>query len=190
MPDNNHSQPRLIRKYTNRRMYDTHTSTHVNVNDIRQLVIDEVAFQVVDAKSGEDLTRSILLQIIQEAENDGEPIFSSDMLKGIIRFYGPLQGMLGSYLEQSIQTVVDLQTKASVQSSQAWSEFMNKQSPVTGDLMNDYMEQSKKLYQSTQNLFGLFGTTPASKAKPAHPEKEEEEEKWFSRLATVLNTSC
>src|SRR5690554_3825022 len=177
MLDNNHCEPRLIRKYTNRRMYDTHTSTHVNVNDIRQLVIDEIPFQVVDAKSGEDLTRSILLQIIQEAENDGEPIFSSDMLRGIIRFYGPLQGMLGSYLEQSIQTVVDLQTKASVQSSQAWSEFMNKQSPVTGDLMNDYMEQSKKLYQSTQNLFGLFGTTPASKTKPAHPEKEEEEEK-------------
>ena len=76
MLDQYHSEPRLIRKYANRRMYDTHTSTHVNVNDIRQLVIDEIPFQVVDAKSGEDLTRSILLQIIQEAENDGEPIIS------------------------------------------------------------------------------------------------------------------
>ena len=174
MSDNNPSQPRLIKKYANRRMYDTHTSTHVNVNDIRQLVIDDVPFQVVDAKSGEDLTRSILLQIIQEAENDGEPIFSSDMLKGIIRFYGPLQGMLGSYLEQSIQTVVDLQTKASVQSSQAWSEFMRKKAPVSGDLMSDYMEQSKKLYQSTQSLFGVFGATSSRKSKEADIKKDGE----------------
>lgn len=172
MLDNKYSEPRLIRKYTNRRMYDTHTSTHVNVNDIRQLVIDEIPFQVVDTKSGEDITRSILLQIIQEAENDGEPIFSSEMLKGIIRFYGPLQGMLGSYLEQSIQTVVDLQTQASAQSSQAWSEFMRQQGPVTNDLMNEYMERSKKLYQSTQSLFGLFGATPAGKAETS--EKDEE----------------
>lgn len=174
MSDNDHSQPRLIRKYTNRRMYDTYTSTHVNVNDIRQLVIDETPFQVVDGKSGEDLTRSILLQIIQEAENDGEPIFSSEMLKGIIRFYGPLQGMLGSYLEQSIQTVVDLQTKASVQSSQAWSEFMHKQTPVTSDLMNEYMERSKKLYQSTQSLFGLFGASTLKNSEDTSAEKDEE----------------
>ncbi|MDY0414790.1 MAG: polyhydroxyalkanoate synthesis repressor PhaR [Gammaproteobacteria bacterium] len=174
MLDQYHSEPRLIRKYANRRMYDTHTSTHVNVNDIRQLVIDEIPFQVVDAKSGEDLTRSILLQIIQEAENDGEPIFSSDMLRGIIRFYGPLQGMLGSYLEQSIQTVVDLQTKATVQSSQAWSDFMHKQTPVTGDLMKDYMEQSKKLYQSTQSLFGLFGAPASSKAEGTDSEKNDD----------------
>ncbi|QEY59229.1 polyhydroxyalkanoate synthesis repressor PhaR [Pseudomonas sp. C27(2019)] len=174
MSDNNNSQPRLIRKYANRRMYDTHTSTHVNVNDIRQLVIDEIPFQVVDAKSGEDLTRSILLQIIQEAENDGEPIFSSDMLKGIIRFYGPLQGMLGSYLEQSIQTVVDLQTKATAQTSQAWSDFIHKQSPVTGDLMKDYMEQSKKLYQSTQSLFGLFGAPSPAKSEDAKTKKDDE----------------
>lgn len=174
MSDNNHSQPRLIKKYANRRMYDTYTSTHVNVNDIRQLVIEDVTFQVVDAKSGEDLTRSILLQIIQEAENDGEPIFSSDMLKGIIRFYGPLQGMLGSYLEQSIQTVVDLQTKASVQSSQAWSEFMRQKTPVTSDLMRDYMEQSKKLYQSTQSLFGLFGGVSSRKSEGADVEKDDE----------------
>lgn len=155
-------------------MYDTYTSAHVNVNDIRQFVIDDVPFQVVDVKSGEDLTRSILLQIIQEAENDGEPIFSSDMLKGIIRFYGPLQGVLGSYLEQSIQTVVDLQTKASVQSSQAWSEFMRKKAPVTSDLMSDYMEQSKKLYQSTQSLFGLFGATSSRKSEGTDVKKDDE----------------
>ncbi len=157
MPDNSRNSPRLIKKYPNRRLYDTHTSTHLTLADIRRLVIDEIPFQVVDAKSGEDLTRSILLQIIQEAENDGEPIFSSDMLKGIIRFYGPFQGMLGNYLEKSIQTVIDIQTQTGVQSSQAWSEFMHKQVPVMQDLMSQYVDRSKKLYLSTQSLFGLFG---------------------------------
>ncbi|MBB3104889.1 polyhydroxyalkanoate synthesis repressor PhaR [Azomonas macrocytogenes] len=157
MPDHSRNSIRLIKKYPNRRLYDTHTSTHVTLADIRQLVIDEIPFQVVDAKSGEDLTRSILLQVIQEAESGGEPIFSSDMLKGIIRFYGPFQGMLGSYLDKSIQTVIDIQTQSGVQSSQAWSEFMHKQVPVMQDLMRQYVEQSKNLYLGTQNLFGLFG---------------------------------
>jgi polyhydroxyalkanoate synthesis repressor PhaR len=157
MPEKSRNSPRLIKKYPNRRLYDTHTSSHLTLGDIRQLVIDEIPFQVVDAKSGEDLTRSILMQIIQEAESDGEPIFSSDMLKGIIRFYGPFQGMLGSYLEKSIQTVIEVQTRSGVQSSQAWSEFMHRQVPVMQELMGQYVEQSKKLYLDTQNLFGLFG---------------------------------
>lgn len=164
MPDQN--RPRLIKKYPNRRLYDTHSSSHVTLADIRQLVIDEIPFQVVDAKSGEDLTRSILMQIIQEAESDGEPIFSSDMLKGIIRFYGPFQGMLGSYLDKSIQTIIDIQTQTGVQSSQAWSEFMHKQVPVMQDLMNQYLEQSKNLYLNTQNLFGMFGGMPPGKGGP------------------------
>ena len=173
MPDDDLRAPRLIKKYSNRRLYDTHTSAHVTLADIRQLVIDEVPFQVVDAKSGEDLTRSILLQVIQEAESDGEPIFSSDMLKGIIRFYGPFQGMLGSYLEQSIQTVIDIQTQAGVQSSQAWTDFMRKQVPVMQDLMSQYVEQSKKLYLGTQSLFGLFGGVGPGNPKPTKDGDEQ-----------------
>lgn len=162
MPGDSRNSPHLIKKYSNRRLYDTHTSTHVTLADIRQMVIDEIPFQVVDAKSGEDLTRSILMQIIQEAESDGEPIFSSDMLKSIIRFYGPFQGMLGSYLEKSIQTIIDIQTQTGVQSSQAWSEFMHKQVPVMQNLMQQYIDQSKNLYLNTQNLFGLFGNMPSA----------------------------
>ncbi|HYQ38789.1 MAG TPA: polyhydroxyalkanoate synthesis repressor PhaR [Pseudomonas sp.] len=160
MSDRNHV--RLIKKYANRRLYDTQTSTHITLNDIRKLVIQEEPFQVVDAKSGEDLTRSILLQIIQEAESDGEPIFSSDMLKGIIRFYGPFQGMLGSYLEKSIQAVVDIQAQTGQQSSQAWNDFMHSQIPVMQKLMGQYVEQSKQLYLSTQNLFGMFPGFPGA----------------------------
>jgi len=150
-------QVRLIKKYPNRRLYDTHSSSHVTLVDIRQMVLDEQPFQVVDAKSGEDLTRSILMQIIQEAESDGEPIFSSDMLRSIIRFYGPFQGMFGGYLEQSIQAILTIQNQAGTQSSQAWTDFMQKQAPVMQNLMQQYIEQSKTLYQSSQHLFGLFG---------------------------------
>jgi len=149
-------QARLIKKYPNRRLYDTHSSSHVTLVDIRQMVLEEQPFQVIDAKSGEDLTRSILMQIIQEAESDGEPIFSSEMLRSIIRFYGPFQGMLGGYLEQSIQTILDIQNQAGTQSSQAWTDFMQKQAPVMQNLMQQYIEQSKTIFQSSQSLFGLF----------------------------------
>lgn len=158
MSDRNHV--RLIKKYANRRLYDTQTSTHITLQDIRQLVIKEEAFQVVDAKTGEDLTRSILLQIIQEAESGGEPIFTSEMLKGIIRFYGPFQGMLGNYLEKSIQAMIDVQAKTGQQSSEAWSDFMRSQLPVMQNLMGQYVEQTKQLYLSTQNLFGMFPGFP------------------------------
>lgn len=156
---------RLIKKYPNRRLYDTSSSTHVTLGDVRQMVVEGVPFQIVDAKSGEDLTRSILMQIIQEAENDGTPIFSSDMLKNIIRFYGPFQGVLGGYLEKSVQTVLDVQAQIGEQSPQAWSEFMQQQAPVMQSLMQQYLEQSKNLYLNSQNLFGMFGTSPFAQPK-------------------------
>jgi polyhydroxyalkanoate synthesis repressor PhaR len=134
--------------------------------DIRQLVVDKVAFQVVDAKSGEDLTRSILLQVILEAESGGEPIFTTEMLMGIIQFYGPYQSVLGSYLDKSIQTVIDIQSQTGAQSSEAWSDFMHQQAPVMQDLMRQYVDQSKALYLNTQNLFGMFGGKPDTKNGP------------------------
>ncbi|WP_455231703.1 polyhydroxyalkanoate synthesis repressor PhaR [Geopseudomonas aromaticivorans] len=172
MPDRNHV--RLIKKYANRRLYDTQTSTHITLSDIRKLVIQEESFQVVDAKTGEDLTRSILLQIIQEAESDGEPIFSSEMLKGIIRFYGPFQGMLGSYLDKSIQAVVDIQAQTGQQSSQAWNDFMHSQIPTMQKLMGQYVEQSKQLYLNTQNLFGMFPGFPGT---PGRGDKDKDDDK-------------
>ena len=129
---------------------------------------------MVDAKTGEDLTRNILLQIIQEAESDGEPIFTSDMLKGIIRFYGPFQGMLGSYLEKSIQAVLEVQAKTGQQSSQAWSDFMRNQIPVMQDLMGQYVEQSKQLYLNTQNLFGMFPGFPGAAGRGDKNKDDEQ----------------
>ena len=101
---------RLIKKYPNRRLYDTRTSTYITLADVKQLVLANEEFQVVDAKSSEDLTRSILLQIILEEESGGMPMFSSNMLSQIIRFYGhAMQGIMGSYLEKNIHTFIDLQ---------------------------------------------------------------------------------
>src|SRR6187401_3217744 len=110
-------QPRLIKKYPNRRLYDTETSTYITLGDVKKLVLDNVEFRVEDAKSKEDLTRSILLQIILEEETAGAPMFSSDMLSQIIRFYGnAMQGMMGSYLEKNIQTFIQIQQRLQEQS--------------------------------------------------------------------------
>ncbi len=90
--------PRIIKKYPNRRLYDTETSAYITLAEVKELVLGYKDFQVQDAKTGEDLTRSILLQIILEEESGGVPMFSSDMLANIIRYYGhAMQGMMGSY---------------------------------------------------------------------------------------------
>lgn len=78
-------------------------------------------------------------------------------------FYGPYQSVLGSYLDKSIQTVIDIQSQTGAQSSEAWSKFMHQQAPVMQDLMRQYVDQSKNLYLNTQNLFGLFGGMPPGK---------------------------
>ncbi|MGH8634583.1 MAG: polyhydroxyalkanoate synthesis repressor PhaR, partial [Burkholderiales bacterium] len=81
-------QPRIIKKYPNRRLYDTETSSYITLADVKKLVLEQAEFKVEDAKTREDLTRSILLQIILDEESAGAPMFSSDMLSQIIRFYG------------------------------------------------------------------------------------------------------
>lgn len=165
---------RLIKKYPNRRLYDTATSSYITLADVKRLVLENADFKVVDAKSGDDLTRSILLQIIIEEESDGIPMFSSDMLSQIIRFYGhTMQGMMGSYLEKNIQTFMDLQNRLQEQSraiygenpmlsSDAWTQFMKMQGPSIQSLMGSYLEQSatmflemqQQLQRQTRSLFG------------------------------------
>jgi polyhydroxyalkanoate synthesis repressor PhaR len=113
---------RLIKKYPNRRLYDTQTSTYITLADVKQLVMETEEFRVIDAKSGEDLTRSILLQIILEEETGGVPMFSGSMLAQIIRFYGnAMQGMMGTYLEKNIQAFVDIQSKLAENSKDLYS---------------------------------------------------------------------
>ena len=152
---------RMIKKYPNRRLYDTQTSTYITLADVKQLVVDQEEFQVVDAKSGEDLTRQILLQIILEEESGGVPMFSAPMLAQVIRFYGnAMQGMMGSYLEKNIQAFIDIQSKLQEQSRafydtnkigpDMWAQFVNMQAPMIQSMMSNYIEQSKNLFVQMQ----------------------------------------
>ncbi len=97
----------VIKKYANRRLYDATDSRHVTLEDIRKLIAAGNRVKVVDDKSGDDLTRAVMLQIISEQEQFGVPVLSTQLLETIIRVYGnPVQGMLAQYLEQSVGTLL------------------------------------------------------------------------------------
>ena len=164
MPEAKPENPvRLIKKYPNRRLYDTKTSSYITLADVKQMVHKQEDFQVVDAKSGEDLTRAILLQIILEEESTGGlPMFSSDLLSQLIRFYGnAMQGVMGTYLEKNIRAFQDMQKTLQDQSQrmygdnsrasqELWGQFMNLQGPAMQSLMQAYMEQSQKMFTQFQ----------------------------------------
>jgi polyhydroxyalkanoate synthesis repressor PhaR len=156
-------QSRLIKKYPNRRLYDTRTSTYITLADIKQLVLAFENFQVVDAKSGEDLTRAILLQVILEEEAGGAPMFSADLLANMIRFYGnAMQGMMGRYVENTIRSFTEAQARLKEQtkamlygetapdSHELWAQFLKFQGPVLQQMMGTYVEQSRKMFQQMQ----------------------------------------
>lgn len=187
--------PRIIKKYPNRRLYDTETSSYITLADVKKLVIDNVEFRVEEAKSKDDLTRSILLQIILEEESAGAPMFSSDMLSQIIRFYGnAMQGMMGNYLEKNIHTFIEIQKRLQDQSRQmygqnpmlnsdSWGDFVKMQGPAIQGLMGSYLEQSanaflemqQQLQKQTRNLFGTFpfsGFPGTTQNNPDTPPKD------------------
>ncbi|MFM8769571.1 MAG: polyhydroxyalkanoate synthesis repressor PhaR [Rubrivivax sp.] len=177
------SGPRVLKKYPNRRLYDTQTSSYITLSDVKRMVLQDEPFQVRDAKSGEDLTRSILLQIILEEETGGVPIFSTQMLAQLIRFYGhAMQGMMGAYLEKNLQTFVELQTRLAQPAKglydpaaftpEAWTTWLQGQSPLMmQNLMGQYLEQSGSLFAQMQeqlqrNSAGLFAGMRGFPGKP------------------------
>lgn len=174
-------QSRIIKKYPNRRLYDTETSAYITLADVKGLVLQYADFRVVDAKSGEDLTRPILLQIILEEESGGVPMFTAEMLANIIRYYGhSMQGLMGSYLERSIHAFHEAQKRFQEQAH----VLMPKAEPYGGmpgahipQMMGGYLEQGAKAVIDMQDelrsqalkLFSGFpyGAPPASAAPPA-----------------------
>ena len=141
------AQLRTIKKYPNRRLYDTEISSYITLEEVRQLVVDNEEFEVRDAKSGEDLTRSVLLQIISEYEERGQPMFTTHLLSQIIRFYGDsLQGFMGSYLEKSLQIFLDQQ-----------QQFRSQLNSILGQtpwsMLNDLTERNMDLWKSLQQGF-------------------------------------
>jgi polyhydroxyalkanoate synthesis repressor PhaR len=162
--------PRILKKYPNRRLYDTQTSAYVTLHDVKAMVLAGQSFEVRDNKTGEDLTRAILLQIILEEETAGAPMFSTPMLEQIIRFYGQaMQGVLQDYLAKNLQTFTEMQARFAEQSGgvgltpELWSQFMQGQAPMMQGLMGSYMEQSKNLFVQMQEQMAkgtLFSGVP------------------------------
>ena len=140
--------PRTLKKYPNRRLYDTRTSSYITLHDVKRMVLAGEDFDVRDAKTGEDLTRSILLQIILEEESGGVPMFSTPMLAQIIRFYGhAMQGAMGTLLERNLQAFTEMQ-----------NQLVTGQAPLVQNLVGTYLEQSRAMYEKLQEQMAQAGT--------------------------------
>lgn len=159
------TKQRLIKKYPNRRLYDTKTSAYITLVDVKELVLAHEEFVVQDAKTGEDLTRSILLQIILEEETGGAPMFSADILTQMIRFYGnAMQGMMGQYIEGNIKTFSEMQRrlkeqakgafgeKSGMNNQEMWAQFLKAQGPAMQGMIGSYVEQSQRVAQQMQEV--------------------------------------
>jgi polyhydroxyalkanoate synthesis repressor PhaR len=159
---------RIIKKYPNRRLYDTQTSNYITLAQVKDLVMQRQAFEVRDAKTGEDLTRSILLQIILEEEAGGSPMFTAPVLENLIRFYGnAMQGMMGGYLEKNIQTMMDVQTRMAEQSKaftpEMWQQYMTMPAMMGGGLdpsKNLLSQMQENMQKQTDQLLDVLGMKP------------------------------
>jgi polyhydroxyalkanoate synthesis repressor PhaR len=171
--------PRIIKKYPNRRLYDTETSTYITLAEVKELVLGYKLFLVQDAKTGEDLTRSILLQIILEEESGGVPMFSTDMLANIIRYYGhAMQGLMGSYLERSIFAFHEAQKRFQAQATTLYGE-LPKMPFVPGqpmpNVVGGYIEKGAKAVIDMQEelrtqALKLFSGFPYSASNESNEE--------------------
>jgi polyhydroxyalkanoate synthesis repressor PhaR len=160
--------PRIIKKYPNRRLYDTEISSYITLEEIRQLVLDDEEFEVRDAKTGDNLTRSVLLQIISEYEERGQPMFTTKLLSQIIRFYGDsLQGFMGGYLERSLQVFLD-------QQQQFRSQLNNMLGQTPWSMLNDLTERNMDMWKSLQQGFLTAAATSvrAGAQEAGKPKKD------------------
>jgi polyhydroxyalkanoate synthesis repressor PhaR len=162
---------RTLKKYPNRRLYDTQTSSYITLADVKVMVLAGEDFEVRDAKTGEDLTRSILLQIILEEESGGVPMFSTQTLSQIIRLYGhAMQGVMGTMLEKNMSAFAELQQQFISQSKglydpkhlspEVWTQFMTGQAPALQNIMGNYLEQSRAVFEKMQQASALFPGVP------------------------------
>ena len=163
---------RVLKKYPNRRLYDTQTSSYITLADVKKMVLDNESFEVRDAKTGEDLTRSILLQIILEEESGGVPMFSAAALAQIIRLHGhAMQGLLGSMIERNLLAFAEFQQQmlqhgkgllepaqlqAGMGTPELWSQFLNGQTAAMQGLMDAYVAQGRSMFERAQKAGALF----------------------------------
>jgi polyhydroxyalkanoate synthesis repressor PhaR len=174
------NEPTVIKKYANRRLYNTGTSTYVTLEDLAAMVKAEEDFVVFEARTGEDITRSVLTQIIFEQESKGQNLLPVAFLRQLIRFYGDsLQALVPSYLEFSLASLTREQTK--------WREQMNQTFGATGfdpatafTNPDDLVRRNTELFQNAMRMFMPFGAATETRGeartepkpaedKPAHP---------------------
>ncbi|WP_244146153.1 polyhydroxyalkanoate synthesis repressor PhaR [Comamonas antarctica] len=164
----NSPRARVIKKYPNRRLYDTDTSTYITLSEVKALVMASEPIVVRDAKTGDDLTRSILLQIILEEEAGGAPMFTEAVLANIIRFYGhAMQGSMGASLERNVQMFSDFQARMAEQGAtpELWSQFLRMQPTVMQGMVSSYLGQSQamltqmqeQMHKQTEQMLGAMG---------------------------------
>ncbi|WP_271273943.1 polyhydroxyalkanoate synthesis repressor PhaR [Aliamphritea hakodatensis] len=151
---------RILRKYTNRRLYDTSRSCYITLEDVKQLVLNQEPFQVQDSKTGNDLTRNILLQIISEQEAMGHgTLLTNQVLQQLIRFYGDsMQGMMSQYLEQSISSFIEHQERIREQ----MNNMMGAANPL--NMMNRFADQNMAMW----NMFN------PQNEKPPEPDDDKD----------------
>ena len=159
-------EPRVIKKYPNRRLYDTVESRYITLADIRRLVMDKVDFVVIDKKTQEDITRSILLQVIAEQEHTGEPMMSQDFLSQVIRSYGgAMQNFVGSYLEQSLKLLAS-------QQQQMRDHMRGVMGSDAFDTIANLTQQNLERWRSVQE--DIFRAMSGSNAPPRAKEREDD----------------
>jgi polyhydroxyalkanoate synthesis repressor PhaR len=164
------SKERLIKKYANRRLYDASISKHVTLEDIRDLIVKGERIRVVEDKTGEDITRLILLQVIAEQEQFGKPILTTQLLESIIRYYGgPMQDFMARYLEQSVSTFMRQQESVQEQISQMLSS-----APPPMNAMAELTRQNMELWNRMQEGILAMMVSPRKAASPADPESTGE----------------
>ena len=162
------SDVRIIKKYPNRRLYDTEISRYITLEEVRQLVLQNVRFSVQDKRTHEDITRSILLQVIAEQEEGGDPIFTSALLTFIIRFYGdPMQNSISRYLELSVKLFMDQQ--------QHFTEHLRQRlgaAPQPLQTLKELAERQLPIWRTVRKEF--LKNLPLGKVlvKPAKPDGE------------------
>jgi polyhydroxyalkanoate synthesis repressor PhaR len=164
------SNERIIKKYANRRLYDSTGSRHVALDDIRKMIVSGDKVKVIDDKSGQDLTRNVLLQVISEQEQFGTPVLSTELLEAIIRFYGnPVQEMLTRYMEQSVGSIVRQQQAMREEMAKS---FENPLGPMT-EIARQNMEQWSKMQSSMLSAFAP-PTPSASPPKEKKPGRKDD----------------
>ena len=162
------AEERLIRKYANRRLYDAQESRHVTLENLRALIARGVRIKVVDDKSNEDLTRSMLLQIIASQEQFGTPVLSTQLLEAIIRFYGnPIQQLLTQYLEQSIGGLLRQQNLMQAEMAKALETPMG---PIA-EMARQNMEMWSKMQASMLSAFAAPASATPASTEPPPPER-------------------